>query len=97
MNLLISLLLIALIFWLAKKSPLFAWTGKLLLLLLWGVGTLGAALYVLIEIYVPRRDYNGALLTALIAAIMFALWVARGTPEIRKMFQADNRRFKLWE
>ncbi len=89
--------LLALSVWLLLRSPLLAWVSKFLLLLAWGAGTVGATLFVIFAIYLPKGQYFAAVAAFLAAGFINLFWVLLGVPEIFKMVRATRSGLKLWE
>lgn len=85
------------ILWLVSRSPLLAWLLKVGLLVLWGIATLGAVLYVVFGIYLPEGRYGVALLSVAVGAVGYVPWFAFGVPELKNSFKKQNRSHATWE
>ena len=96
-NPLVFLGLCALVIWLFVRSPLLAWVGKIILLLGWGVATVGATLFVIVVIYLPKGQY-GAAIGALIAGSFISIfWIVFGIPELVKTVKSGKGGVALWK
>jgi uncharacterized membrane protein len=83
--------------WLLLRSPALRWTAKLALLIAWGAMTLGAVLFVISAIYIPRWEYSAALAELLAGSFICFFWIALGLPELWKTLRAAKGGLKLWE
>jgi len=84
-------------FWVLFKSPFLAWIAKLALLILWGLGTVGATLFVIFAIYFPKEQYLAAFAALLAGSIVNFFWFVAGVPEIKKTIQSAKRGIPLWK
>ena len=57
----LSLPIIALLIWVVARSPLLQWILKITLLVAWGLLTVGATLFVIFAIHLPKSNYGAAL------------------------------------
>lgn len=96
-NPLVWIALWALFFWAIFRSPLLAWITKLTLLIVWGLGTVGATLFVIFVIYLPKEQYLAALATLLVSSIINFFWLIAGVPEIRKTIQSAKGGLPIWK
>lgn len=97
LNPIVAIGLLALFAWLLLRSPLLAWMTKLFLLLLWGVGTIGATLFVIFGIYLPKGQYLAAVAAFFAAGLINLFWILIGIPELLKMFRTARGGLNLWE
>jgi hypothetical protein len=88
---------VCLLWWLYSKSPALRWIGKVALLVVWGVMTVGMIVFVVFAIYIPRGEYVGALFAVLAGSVICFLWVALGAPELLKTLKIAKNGIKLWE
>jgi hypothetical protein len=89
--------LIFLIIWILSHSPFLAWIGKIGLLLLWGLGSAGAVLFVVLGIYIPKGQYITALITLVVGGVIYVPWFIIGVPELKKTLERSNWTLRIWE
>ncbi len=87
----------AVFFWALFMSPLLAWITKLTLLILWGLGTVGATLFVIFAIYIPKEQYLAAIAAFLAGGVVNFFWFVAGIPEIKKAIRSAKGGIPLWK
>jgi hypothetical protein len=85
------------IFWLAAKSPIIGWVLKVTALCLWGLGTVGVTLLVIIAIYLPREQYGAAIFVLILGGFISLFWFVFGVPALLQSIKDFRQSLKIWE
>lgn len=96
-NPLILIGLWALFIWLLIKSSLFAWLAKLAVLLGWGAMTVGATLFAIFAVYLPREEYGAAIGALFAGSLISSFWLIAGLPALIKTLRKAQGGIRLWK
>jgi hypothetical protein len=96
-NPIVLLALFCFIVWVLSRSPALRWTAKVVLLVGWGVMTVGVVLFVIVTIYVPRGEYWAALGALLAGSLVCFFWFVSGLPALWKTLRTAKDSLRLWE
>lgn len=96
-DLIIAVALFALVMWILVKSPLISALVELALLILWGLGTLGAVLFVAIGIHVPKGHYVAAVVTILVGAAIYVPFFLFGLPMMKDVASKLAKSPAIWK
>jgi len=82
--------------WCLTRSPLLRWLSAMVALLLWGLITVGATLFVIIAFHIPEKRYGMALAALLAGGFVSYFWFAFGMPILLRLFRAPRSELKPW-
>lgn len=83
---LITLLIFIGFIWALIASPKFARLVKILVLIAWGLGTVGLVFGVTLFIHIPAGHYGRAILTLAVGSVIIYPWWKIGYPLLREEF-----------
>ena len=96
-NPVIFLGLVALFFWALLHSPLLAWIGKIAAIVTWFLFTVGATIFCIAQIYVPKHEYWAALACLLAGGVISFPWFLVGYPALFKAKDELKDSIRLWQ
>jgi hypothetical protein len=83
--------------WVIFQSPLLRWLSVFVVFSAWGVGTVGATLFVILAIHVPAGHYGAAVMTLVFGGILSAFWFFSGLPFLINHCKELRTSCALWE
>jgi hypothetical protein len=83
--------------WVIIHSPILRWASVFAVCAAWGLGTVGATLFVIFVIHVPAEQYVGAIGTLVFGGFVSAFWFAYGLPFMIEHCLTIRESLKLWD
>ena len=88
---------VVLFVFLLMRSSVFYWVIKIVVLLLWGLATVGATIFVVVAIHIPKEHYLAAVLTLVFGGFISLFWVFFGLPALVRSFRPDRSGRRPWQ
>lgn len=91
------LVTIAAFVWILSRSPIVQWVTVLSLLLGWGGLTVGATLFIIFAIHLPKENYGAAVATLLAGGFLSLWFFAYGLPCLIDHVRRFKESVALWD
>lgn len=92
-----ALILASVAIWAIFQSPFLRWLSAFLLFAAWGVGTVGATLFVILAIHLPAGHYGAAVGTLVFGGLLSFFWLAYGLPFLIGHCKELRSSLVMWE